>query len=362
MKKLLLTVITCASAMAAAAQFPTTVIPASNCNIFRNFNTSDEGFSSPSIYSDGNDLSFFWNAGAGAEIESSGFNGQRSASLISPVYIQTDPGFVTIGFKYAVPSGTEYRIRVISAASSSPLEVIASTANGPAYTALPGTAGNICLLLSDADITVGRLLRFEFTFKTNTPGNILFDDLAVSVLGGALPVTFEGFTSKNNSNGSVKLLWNVGQEVNVKGYYLESSLNGTDFSSAGYLAAAGKNIYSMDYNGKMGLVTYFRVKNIDFDGKSKYSAIIRVHSKQTALQLQVYPTPAKDQVTVEHSLALPNSMMTLFNAVGTIVRKVYVDPGTLNTQLNISTLAKGIYIVRFDNGAASSESVKLVKY
>jgi Secretion system C-terminal sorting domain len=362
MKKLLLIATICASAFTAAAQFPTTVTPANNCNVFRNFNTSDEGFSSPSIYSDGNDLSFFWNAGAGAEIESSGFNGSRSASLISPVYIQTDPGVVTVGFKYNVPAGTQYRIRVVSAASSSPVEVIATTANGPIYTALTGTSGNLCLLLNDADLTVGRLIRFEFTFKTNPPGDILFDDLAISVLGGPLPVTFEGFTAKPNNNGSVKLLWNVGAEVNVKGYYLETSSNGVEFSNAGYISATGKAIYSMDYNGKLAPITYFRVKNVDFDGKSKYSAIIRVHTKQTNLHLQVYPVPAKEQVTVEHSLALLNSMITLLRADGTILRKIYVDPGTVNTQLTVSTLAKGIYIIRFDNGAENSESVKFIKY
>jgi Secretion system C-terminal sorting domain len=362
MKKLLLIALICVLALTAAAQYTTTVSPANNCNVFRNFNTSDEGFSSPSIYSDGNDLSFFWNAGAGAEIEASGFNGQRSASLISPVYIQTDPGVVTVGFKYNVPNGTEYRVRVISAASNSPLEVLATTANGPVYTMLSGTSGNVCLLLTDADITVGRLIRFEFTFKTNTPGNILFDDLALSVLGGPLPVIFEGFTSKTNISGSVKLLWNVGQEVNVKGYYLETSINGTEFSNAGYIASAGKNIYSLDYYGKMPPISYFRVRNIDFDGKSKYSTIIRVYSKQIALHLQVYPTPAKEQVTVEHNLALPNAMITLLSSNGTILRQVYVNPGTRYTQLSTNFLAKGIYIIRFVNGAENSESIKFVKY
>jgi hypothetical protein len=61
-------------------------------------------------------------------------------------------------------------------------------------------------------------------------------------------------------------------------------------------------------------------------------------------------------------LALLNSMITLLRADGTILRKVYVDPGTTNTQLTISLLAKGIYIIRFDNGAANSESVKFIKY
>ena len=113
MKKFLLSAITIVSGIVATAQFPTTVTPASNCTVFRNFNTSDEGFSSPSIYSDGNDVSFFWNATAGAEIENSGLNG-RSASLISPLYVQSEPGRVTLGFKYAAPNNTDYRVRIIS--------------------------------------------------------------------------------------------------------------------------------------------------------------------------------------------------------------------------------------------------------
>ena len=361
MKKFLLIAIMIASGIAVIAQAPTVVTTATNCTVFRNFNTSDEGFSSPSIYSSAEDVSFFWNAGAGAEIESSGLTA-RSGSLISPVYALSLEGRVTVGFRYVVPNNTEFRIRVISAASSPPLEVLATTANGPIYTALPGTSGNICLLLTDPDLTIGREVRFEFTFRANTLGNILFDDLALTVVGGPLPVIFEGFVARKNTDGTIKLLWDVGTELNVKGYYVESSTNGVDFTNAGYVTASGKDIYNFDYMSKPLQTMFFRVKSVDFDGRSKYTPIIKVYVKDEAnAAIQIYPVPARDVVTIQHSKSSEKSTITLISPDGKVIQQVIAMPNTLQTQLNINTLNSGLYMVRYDDGQGNVQITKLVK-
>lgn len=361
MKKFLLLSFITTLAFTAAAQFPTTVVPSSNCTVFRNFNTSDEGFSSPSIYSDGNDVSFFWNAGAGAEIENSGLI-IRNGSLISPVYVQSEPGVATIGFKYTAPAGTEYRIRIISAQSASPLEILATTANGPVYTPLPSTSGNICSMLFDGDLTVGRQIRFEFTFRNIAAGNVVFDDLSLSVAGAPLPVTFEGFVARKDDFGAVKLLWNVGQEINVKGYNVESSTNGTDFTFAGYVTASGKSIYSLDYKDKISQTMFFRVKNIDFNGRSEYTPIIKVYANgQGGSALQIYPVPASSMVTVQHNKSSAKAIITLFSPEGKAIQSVQTIPNTLQTQLNIATLLTGVYIVSYDDGSGAIQSMKLIK-
>jgi len=350
-----------ASGIAANAQHPTFVSTATNCTVFRNFNTSDEGFSSPSIYSDANDVSFFWNPGAGAEIESSGL-AIRSGSLISPVFVQSEPSHITIGFKYNVPAGTEFRLRIISAVNPGPLEILATTANGPMYTALAGTSGSVCLSLIDEDLQVGQMVRFEFTFRAIAPGDMQFDDLSLSVAAGPLPVTFEGFVARKNSDESIKLLWNVGNEINVKGYFVESSVNGKDFTDAGYVPATGKSIYSFDYPSKMVQTMFFRVRNIDFDSRSKYTPIIKVYTKeQTGSRIQVYPVPAKEQVTVQHSKAPGNAMITLSTPDGKVVQRKTAVVGTLQTQVNVSALSTGIYILRYDDGTGDIQSAKLIK-
>jgi hypothetical protein len=361
MKNFLLSAMMIASGIVAFAQSPTVVTAVSNCTVFRNFNTSNEGFSSPSIYSDANDVSFFWNSGGGNEVENSGLT-VRNSSLISPIYFNSAPGEVTVGFSYTAPAGTEYRVRVVTGIIGSPSEILASTAVGPIYTALPGTSGSICLLLSDPDLTPGSAIRFEFTFRANQPGNIQFDDLALTVSAGPLPVTFEGFVARKNDDGTLKLIWNVGEEVNVKGYYVETSLNGVDFRNAGYVNASGNSIYSLDYPVKLLQTTYFRVRNIDFDGRGKYTAIIKVYTRdQQNSQIEIYPVPANDQVTLQHNKSTEHAVITLLSPEGKIVKQVEAVPNTLQTQVYINNLSKGVYIVRYDDGQSSVQSIKLIK-
>jgi Secretion system C-terminal sorting domain len=363
MRKLLLLIITTSSAFFANAQYPTTVVPANNCVVVRTFTTSDEGFSSSSIYSDANDVSFNWNAILGAEIESSGL-ATRNASLISPVYLNSDLGQLTFGFRYAAPAGTEYRVRIISGVINPPLEVLATTANGPIYTPLPSTAGRLCLTLADLDLTAGKAIRIEVTFRViNRPGeNILFDDLALTVQGGPLPVTFTGFVARKNIDESLQLLWNVGEEINVKGYYVEASSDGNNFTNAGYVTANGKNIYSLNYLDKLNQTTYFRVRNIDFDGRSKYTPIIKVYGKdKTVSQIEIYPTPAIDAVTIQHNKSAQRATITLYTTDGKVILQKLAQLNTFQTQVNVGTLPSGMYLVKYDDGTGNVQSKTLYK-
>jgi Secretion system C-terminal sorting domain len=363
MRKYLLLIISTSSVYFAHAQYPTTVIASSNCSVFRSFTTSDESFSSSSIYSDANDVSFNWNPILGAEIESSGL-ATRNASLISPIYTNADPGQLTLGFKYAAPAGTQYRIRIISGIISPPLEVLATTANGPIYTNLPSTAGNLCITLADADLTAGKPIRIEVTFRvTNHAGeNILFDDLALSVQGGPLPVTFTGFVARKNVDETLQLLWNVGEEINVKGYYVEASIDGNTFKNAGYVAANGKNIYALNYVDKLNQTIYFRVRNIDYDGRSKYTPIIKVYVKDNMqAQIEIYPIPAKDVVTIQHSKSAEKATITLYTIDGKVMMQKLAQLNTFQTQVNIGTLPSGMYLVKYDDGTGNVQSKTLYK-
>ena len=364
MKKFLLSAFTCFATIAASAQYPTTTTNITGCSVFKNFNTTDEYFSSPSIYSDGNDVSFFWNQSQGAEIENSGVNG-RTGSLISPAYGLSESGQTTIGFRYQAPAGTEFRIRIITAVANPPLEILATTANGPIYTSLPSTSGNICVRLSDQDLVAGQQVRFEFTFRVGVGHQneiVLFDDLSLAVQGGPLPVTFQGFVARKLDDGTTKLLWDVSHEVNVKGYYVEASSNGVNFQNIGYVSATGKNVYSLNYVDKISGTMYFRIKNEDLDGKTKYSAIIKLFGKETVLSsLQVYPQPAFEQVTVQHNKATEKAVFTLYNAEGKIIMQKLAMPNTQQTQINMSDLNSGLYMLRYDDGSGKVQSKSLIK-
>jgi hypothetical protein len=364
MKKFLLLFVSVTTAYVSNAQYPTTVIASGNCAPFARFTNSDEGFSSASIYSDANDVSFNWNSILGAEVETSGLS-TRNASLISPVFTNVQTGQVTLGFRYIAPAGTEYRVRIISGIINPPVEVLATSANGPVYMVLPNTAGNLCLTLADQDLTIGKAIRVEVTFRVvGHPGeNILFDDFALTSQGGPLPVTFSGFVARKNADESLQLLWNVDEEINVKGYYVESSTDGVNFTNAGYVAASNQDIYALNYTDKLNQTMYFRIRNIDFDGKSKYTPIIKVYGNNAAASslLEIYPVPANDMITIAHNKSAEKAIIALYTTSGKIVLHKNVQLNTYQTQLNIGTLPSGMYLVKYDDGTGTMQSKVIYK-
>lgn len=342
-------------------QSPTTVVASSDCNFIRDFNTSDEGFSSPSIYAGDDDVSFFWNSTAGALLETSGLI-SREGSLISPVFLNTLSGQTVVGFTYSAPAGTQYRIRVISGLIGTPLEILATTANGPEWDTLPSTSGSLCLLLLDTDITVGAGLRYEFSFRANQAADIVFDNFAINSTNAPLPVTFLGFVARKNENGTTRLLWNVGEEINVNSYVVERSTNGTGFTSIGSVTASGKSIYSLEDDQVLAGTRFYRVKNVDIDGSSKYTPVIRVTGPgKTTGQIQLYPMPANDHVYVQHDKAPAKVMITVYTLEGKLIKQVQAIPNTYQTSLDISDLKAGMYVVKYDEGNGNIQSAKLIR-
>jgi hypothetical protein len=107
---------------------------------------------------------------------------------------------------------------------------------------------------------------------------------------------------------------------------------------------------------------FFRVRNIDFDGSSKYTPVIRVFAKtQANTHIQVYPVPATDMVTVQHKESTTNSVITLLSPDGRILQRVLAAANTYQTQLNVNKLAKGSYLVTYNDGQSAAQSIWIVK-
>ncbi len=340
------------------AQTPTVLLSSSDCNFVRNFNTNDEGFTSPSIYADDENVEFFYNNGIGAWVETSGLT-SRDGSLISPPFLNTSNGSTVVGFTYSAPAGTQFRIRVISV--NGPLEILATTATGPVWDNLPSTNGTVCYQLVDADITLGAVIRYEISFRANGAESVLFDNFAINTAEIPLPVTFMGFISKRNDDGSVKLLWNVADEVDVQHYVVERSLDGVNFSSIGTVTATGKSNYSFNDNAEVSRTRYYRVRNVDIDGRTKSSNVVKVLSQVKTGNISLYPVPARNELFVQHDKAAAGSTVTVISFEGQVVKRVRPETNSLQTYLNISTLKAGTYIVQYNDNMGTMKSVKFVK-
>lgn len=361
-KTLLLATLLSGLSTVTLAQNPTTVVPADNCKVVEDFNNGNGAFRSPSIYSGDDDVSFYYDAAAGLWSETNGLS-NRDASIISGVYANKQTGSLTVGFKYEAPPNAEYRIRVINVNCncSGGLDIIATTATGPVWTALPATEGRLCVRLIDADIYQGQNLRFEISFRAKNPRTIIFDDFSLGeeVAASPLPVTFTGIVARSE-NSVVNVQWDVADEIDVKGYEVQRSTNGSMFETIGYVDAHGKPFYSFTDLQPLGGTAYYRIKNVDIDGQYKYSSTVRVKGKQ-ASTLKLYPVPAQQTVTLQHGKITAQAMLTLTTAEGRVVKQIRPATDSYQTLVSLSGLQPGVYLLRLDSGQGVVEAIKLVK-
>lgn len=213
--------------------------------------------------------------------------------------------------------------------------------------------------------TPGESYRLVFQLTASSASNasqcITFDDFRTTGVNALapLPVSFIGFTAIRQDN-TVQLLWNVAGEKEVMQYEVERSSNGKDFVALGTVRATGGDAYAWVDAQPLSGISFYRVRNIDIDGRYKYTGIVRVNTSKDVV-VRAYPQPAHAQVIIEHKAFDSKGSLTLTSASGQVVLRLEVKAGDMQTPVTVSILRPGIYVVRLEDGQGAIETLKLVK-
>ena len=168
----------------------------------------------------------------------------------------------------------------------------------------------------------------------------------------ALPVELLSFEGKNTERGNL-LTWTTANEVNNKGFDIER-LNGSTWENIGFKTANNKasNYQFIDNNPLP--TSYYRLRQIDNDGKETLSKTISIQSKGTKGKLAVYPNPVSNLLTVDviaRNEATEGSDFQILNLLGQ-----QVFSGKTAAQVDVSALPQGSYVLK-----VGAEQVKFVK-
>jgi hypothetical protein len=187
----------------------------------------------------------------------------------------------------------------------------------------------------------------SITLTTNS-----FSDWTVSDQDAPLPVTLTSFTGKSTQYGN-QLNWTTSSEVNNQGFSIERSTDSRTFTKIGFVKGFGttNTKQSYQFTDVNSSEAYYRLKQVDFDGKSEYSSTIKVGESAIPTSLKVFPNPASDQVTIQTNGA---GTLEIVNMVGQVV---VTQPAKTTNEINISKLAKGVYTVKF-NGVSQKLVVR----
>ena len=174
-----------------------------------------------------------------------------------------------------------------------------------------------------------------------------------------LGVSFEYFNA-NKLNATAALLeWKTGNESNVAGFEIERSADGKKFSKIGYKDYSGQSGYEYSFadNAPYGSLNFYRIKEMDKDGKFTYSAIKSVNFASHS-SVNIYPNPVRDGNLNIAGLD-GTETINIYTVTGQHIKTAKADNTLL--QLNINDLAEGIYELKIIKKGGYTSSYKIVK-
>lgn len=174
-------------------------------------------------------------------------------------------------------------------------------------------------------------------------------DVACSFYQSILPVEWLQFTSEVVGK-DIHLHWSTGQEVNNSSFKVQRSNNAKLFEDIGTIAAKNKpqqvNRYSfVDPRAKEIDRLYYRIKQVDIDGKSSYSNVIEVEKEIAGLKLSVFPNPTTGKVFLE----IPDQFLgkqSKVQVMGVDGKLMYEQAPISSKEIDLENMPSGIYFIQ----------------
>lgn len=191
------------------------------------------------------------------------------------------------------------------------------------------------------------------------PNVTSFSPWTLSRIISPLPIQLTDFNATYNSQTKhVHLEWRTATENNNDFFTVERSPDAVNWEFVLEKDGAGNSYTPLHYSGAdekpYNGISYYRLKQTDFDGNHKYSTIKDVNVSITT-EIIVQPNPAYSIITI--SGFQPTSTITIYNAIGQIV--YYENSNSIKdtkNQIHINHLEEGIYWIKIQS--AYEQNVK----
>lgn len=241
-----------------------------------------------------------------------------------------------------------------------------AAANDPKYVT-PGTG--------DLDLQSG-----SPAFDAGCAVSEVLDDIAQSTRGSSvtigaydestfLPVKLTSFQAVCNK-GNVQLKWQTASETGNDKFVILHSLNGEEYTAAGEVKGAGTSSQSHDYSFIHNTTSvgnsYYKMRQIDFDGKYSDSKVVMIDSRCNNLNFsaeEVYYNSATNTLNVTlNSLTAEKGYLNLVDITG---RLEYTTGFSISKELSqyeftLGAIASGSYLIVLSDDLGGSYTRKII--
>lgn len=192
----------------------------------------------------------------------------------------------------------------------------------------------------------------EIEIKFDTAGGKVHYDVFYAIMGvcgleelpPGLPVSWLAFEVERRGEFA-KLTWLTSQELNNEMFNVERSADGRTFLAVGNVSAniEARSINEYTFTDKHPLrgLNYYRIQQVDRDGKVQYSDMRTVNFIPDG-EITSWPNPAVESIYIE----LPketSGQIRMINSAGVVVLTKTYEVADHESNLDISTLDPGLY-------------------
>lgn len=200
------------------------------------------------------------------------------------------------------------------------------------------------------DVSMNDVNGFTWLYE-NTPGESGATEGFILTLSNiSLPIELTSFDARPLSNNFVQLDWTTASETNNDYFTIERSQDGMNWEKVTEIDGKGttlsKSTYSYIDREAYSKLSYYRLKQTDFDGQFSYSTIQSVYLENYDI-IKIFPNPVLDFLTISN-FDKKMKDLTILDVFGQPVNNLVSirNIGESTYQVETSTLPIGIYFIK----------------
>ncbi len=230
-------------------------------------------------------------------------------------------------------------------------------------TILIQTGGKITGTSNSEQIKIGNTHKYK-----GGEGTISGPKLANSASGSGfisltLPVTFTSFTVKKISAKN-ELAWVTAEEINNSHFEVQRSDDGQNWKNIAVVFAAANpgpvNQYVYSDQNTSAAKVYYRLKQVDKDGRYAYSTIKSINGNEQPASATIYIAAKQTIAIVFNEQVKRNVIVRIINLNGQSVHEQQFNSSANRIDVFVPKIVSGVYAVQVWNGDNKPEVKKVI--
>lgn len=177
-------------------------------------------------------------------------------------------------------------------------------------------------------------------------------EFTAATLCSSLPIELVYFSAELFEDHKAMLRWQTASEINNDYFTVERSRDGQDWEELEKVQGAGNSTTLSSYSAidktPYGGISYYRLKQTDFDRQYEYSQIISVNTNKVENKnILISPNPVSNLIRVTGSLSELNQLR-IYNTLGqdvTDLTKRMENESDTKLVIDLSNLHAGVYYI-----------------